>query len=227
AHVLIDRRRPHEIARAQHRKRRAHALALEYTGLAHHGLEHGDLPRGDEDRELSRLTEVDLRGEQGQRGEWRVALGGERGGSHGEQCASDAVAHGVHLLAGNNAPYLFERIEKAEFHVVRDAQLAVGRVRILPGDHEYGVPLLDQVAHERVARREVENVVLHDPRRSDEDRLRVDRRRLWRVLQELDQAVTVDDLARRDGDIAPHFEVLGAGDATVTAHGALRILEPV
>src|SRR5215472_7369223 len=50
---------------------------------------------------------------------------------------------------------------------------AIGGIGILPGDHEHGVPLLDEEAHQRISRREVENVVLHDPCWGDQDRLGV------------------------------------------------------
>ena len=49
--------------------------------------------------------------------------------------------------------------------------------------------------------REVEDVVLHDPGRDDQHRLGEDVRRLRRVLDQLDQLVAVDDLARGHRDL--------------------------
>src|SRR5215469_4231471 len=118
----------------------------------------------------------------------------------------------MHRALRHGAPHLLERVEETELDVITQGELTISRVRVLPRDHEYGVPLLDQVAHQRVARREVENVVLHDPGGSDEDRLRVHRRSRWRVLQQLDEAVAEYHLARSDRDVAPDLVVLGAGD---------------
>jgi len=77
-------------------------------------------------------------------------------------------------------------------------------------DHEHGVALRHEVAHQRVRRREVEDVELHDPRGHDEQRLgqHGGRRRL--VLDQLDEVVAVDHLARRQRDADAGLEALGA-----------------
>ncbi len=69
------------------------------------------------------------------------------------------------------------------------------------------------MAHHAVLRLQVEEVVFVDPRRQDEQRDPVDRLTLWLVLDELDQFVAVDHLARREGEVAPRCEGLGVHHA--------------
>ena len=160
--------------------------------------------------------------------------GGERGfvarcelrGGDGEQCAADAIADRVHRLLWHAPPHFRQRRQKAELHVIVHAELAVPGVRVLPRDHEDRVPLLDQVAHQGIARREVEDVVLHDPRRGDQDRLGVDVRGLRGVLQQLDEAVAEHHLAGRDRHLLADLEGLGAGGASALDRAA-RVVEPV
>ena len=180
----------------------------------------------DEHRQLARLAEVGLRREQRERGERVVARGGELRRGDRQQRAADAVADGVHLGARHQAAYHVQRIEEAELHVVIHAEVLVGGVGVLPRDHEDGVPLLDQVAHQRIARREIEDVVLHDPRGRDQHRLGVHLGRRRGVLQQLDQAVAEHHLAGRDGDVLADLKFFRAGDTTTVGH-ALRIVEPV
>ena len=66
--------------------------------------------------------------------------------------------------------------------------------------------LLDEPAHHRVLRLEIEDVVLVEPRRHDEQRPARDALRRGRVLDELHQVVLPDDLAGRDGEIHADFE---------------------
>ena len=55
-----------------------------------------------------------------------------------------------------------------------------------------------QIPHQRILRTQIEDVVFHDPRRDDQDRLGTDLRRCRRVLDQFDQIV------------AEHAEVLPA-----------------
>ena len=52
------------------------------------------------------------------------------------------------------------------------ADVAVLWPRIFPGNHEYDEALLREELDQRIRRRQVEDVVFHDPRRHDHDRLR-------------------------------------------------------
>ncbi|TXH64123.1 MAG: hypothetical protein E6Q93_00535, partial [Burkholderiaceae bacterium] len=72
----------------------------------------------------------------------------------------------------------------------------------------------------------IEDVVLHDPGRHDEDRLGPDFRRRGRVLDEFDQPVPVDDLAGRDGHVAPRHECVRPR-RTAARDRALPVLDEV
>ena len=76
---------------------------------------------------------------------------------------------------------------------------------------------LDRVAHERVLRLQVEDVVLVDAWRHDDEWPLAHLRRGWRVLNKLDQLVLVDHCARRRRDVAAYFEsrLVGVRDPTL------------
>src|SRR3546814_6607859 len=65
-------------------------------------------------------------------------------------------------------------------------------VGIDPGDHEDRVALLDGPADEGVLRPQVEDVILVDPRRDDQQRALVDLLGRGRVLDELHEVVLVE-----------------------------------
>ncbi len=94
--------------------------------------------------------------------------------------------------------------------VVGHGQVAVFRRWVPPGDDEHRVPVLHEIFHEGVVGGEVENVVLHDPRRDNEDRLRVDLLRRGGVLDQFEEPVAEHDLAGRHGHLFAGPEVLGA-----------------
>ncbi len=104
-----------------------------------------------------------------------------------------------------------QRIEHAQAQVVVHRQVAVGRVGVEPRQHVHRMPLPHQVAHEGVVRLQIEDVVLHDPRRHDQQGFGVHFGGLRRVADQLDQAVSQHDLARRDGQVAPDLEARGLG----------------
>jgi hypothetical protein len=58
-------------------------------------------------------------------------------------------------------------------------------------------------------RRQIEDIVFHDPGRHDQDRLGAHLRRR-RVLDEFDQAIAKDNLSGRDRDVASNLERFGA-----------------
>jgi hypothetical protein len=104
-----------------------------------------------------------------------------------------------------------QRIEHAELQVVVHRQIVIGRVRVAPRQHVHRVPLCHQVAHQRVVRRQVEDVELHDPRRHDEHRLGVHGLRLRRIADQLDQPVMEHHLARRRRQVAADGKARGLG----------------
>ena len=103
-----------------------------------------------------------------------------------------------------------ERGHDAERAIVVHAEVAILRAGVLPRDHEHREALLGQIFHQRILRRQIEDVVFHDPGRHDQDRLGPDLVGRGRILDELDQPVAIDDLAGRHRDVAADLELLGA-----------------
>ena len=126
-----------------------------------------------------------------------VAVARHRRRRDREQRAAQAIADAVDLLLRHDRRHGVERGHHAQRPVILHRQVAVLRPRILPRDHEDRVSAPGQEPDHRVLPAEVEDVVLHDPRRNDQHRLGPDRRRRGRVLDQLDQPVAIDDLARR------------------------------
>ena len=82
--------------------------------------------------------------------------------------------------------------------------------------------MLDQ----RIMRRQIEDVIFHDPRRNDEDRLRPNRGARRRVLNELDQTIAINHLARGLGHVAADDESVGP-NGPFAGDGALGVLHVV
>ena len=82
-------------------------------------------------------------------------------------------------------------------------------VRVAPRDHEDLHPLADEVLDEAAPRREVEDVVLVDRRRDEEQRDLVDLLRRRLVLDELEDLRAEHDRARGGGDVAADLELRG------------------
>ena len=104
-----------------------------------------------------------------------------------------------------------QRRDGAFEQVVVHALLRQPRIRIHPRDHEHGVSLVHRPLDERVLRAKIQDVVLVDPRRNDEQRTLAHRLRGGCVLEELDQIVFEDDLAGGDGDVLAQLELLQVG----------------
>ena len=125
----------------------------------------------------------------------------EIGGGHGQKRPAKAVADGVDLGVRDDGADRFQSLEHPQPEIIVQSQIPVMGRRVVPGDHEDRVATIDQVFDERIAGREVQNVVLHDPGRHDQHRLVMDLLGGWRVLNELNQPVAVDHLPLRDCDI--------------------------
>jgi hypothetical protein len=124
---------------------------------------------------------------------------------------------------------LADRLERGQWPqgaVVVEAEVAVVVVRVLPGDHEDREPLVEKEFDERVLRPQVEDVILHDPSRDEQDGLGPHGLGPRLVLDELDQPVAVDDLARRHGQRLADLEPLYA-DRRPAIDGTLPVLEEV
>src|SRR6476659_3585938 len=76
--------------------------------------------------------------------------------------------------------------------------------------------MLDEEADETVLGLQVENVELVDPGRNEQQRYRVGLRGERRVLDQLDEALSVDDLPLRDGEVLSWRESFGIGHSHPT-----------
>src|SRR5215211_1498486 len=90
---------------------------------------------------------------------------GEPGERDREQRPPHAVAYGVDLLGTRDVPYDLGRGERSLRHVVLELRVLHRGVRVLPGDHEHRVALVNQVLDEAVLGLQIEDVVLVDPGR--------------------------------------------------------------
>ena len=125
-----------------------------------------------------------------------------------EQRAAEAVADRVDLALAGRLLDRVERGERAFEHVVLEVLAGEPRVRVHPRDDEHRVALLDRPPDERVLLAQIENVVLVDPGRNDEQRLPEDGLGRRDVLDELQQVVLEHDLAGRGGDVVADPERL-------------------
>jgi hypothetical protein len=144
-----------------------------------------------------------------------VARHGSRG--DGEQRAAQAAAERMRLARPRDRERRLERREEALGAVIVEADVAIVRVGVLPGDHEHRESLLGEIAHEGVHGRKVEDVVFHDPGGHDHDRLGTHAIAGGRVLDDFRQARPVHHLAGRRGDGLSNHE------AVVTHRRPLRL----
>ena len=125
---------------------------------------------------------------------------------HGQEGATQAVAQRVDarrlraLFDGRHG------LHHAQAQVVLHAQVSVGCVGVAPGNDEHRIALAHQIAHHGIGGREVQDVVLHDARGHDEQRLRINLVGGGCVLDQLDQVVAKHHLARRGGHILAHLK---------------------
>ena len=155
------------------------------------------------------MREVDLRRKEARRGERLLAARGEIGERGCEQRAADAVADDVALLDARLAAHRVGRRQDALLHVVLEGLVREVLVGVDPGDHEDGEALADQELDEALGRRQIEDVVLVDPGRHDQERPLAHLVGRGRVLDELQEVVLIDDLAGRGGEVAPDLEGRG------------------
>ena len=76
--IAVHQPGPDQIVGPQQLKGSGHLPGVEVTLLPHHVLEKGDLAFTDEQRQLTGLSEINLRREEGQGSEPLVAIPGER-----------------------------------------------------------------------------------------------------------------------------------------------------
>ena len=100
-------------------------------------------------------------------------------------------------------------IDDALLQIIVPAQRAVRILDVAPRDDKDGVALGNRMADEGLAWLQVQDVVLVDGRRDDQQRPLADRGRAGLVLDELDELVLVDDGARGGADVAADLEGIG------------------
>ena len=158
-----------------------------------------------------------------------IAFGRHVGEAGGHQRTADAVAGGIQLRRAGRPLGGVAGGEEALAHVVAERPVRMFSVGVDPGDHQHGEPLRHRPADEGLPRIEIQDVVLVDPRRNDEQgefRHRLCRRL---ILDELHDLVLVNDLAGRGGHVAPELEgaPIGLGNAQAAAAGFDIALKPL
>ena len=216
--VAAQQPRPDQVARAQELERAAHLPPVEIALCGHHVFEEGELVLGDEELQFARFAEIGLRREQRDARKPFIAVARHCSGGDGEQRAAQAVAGGVDLRAAADRGRRLDRRHRRAAIVVEPGVAQV-RSGIAPGHAEDAVPLFDEVADQRIVRRKVENIVFHDPRRHDQHRLGMDRFGCGRVLDQLEQRVAPDHLARRHGEVAADAQRFAAAAGTAAQIG--------
>ena len=154
-----------------------------------------------------------------------VAGRGHVGKRAGEQRPAHAIAKRVRLRLPRNLQHRVRRLEHAFAHVVFEGLGGEPLVRVHPGDDENGKALIHQPFDEGLRRCEIEDVVFVDPRRDDQQRDFVNRLRRRRILDQLHDAVLINDLARRNRQVLADLESrhIGLADAQQLAGaGAYR-----
>jgi hypothetical protein len=142
----------------------------------------------------------------------------------GQQGAADAVADGVDLVdAGLGHDLLGGVVDPLE-HVVLEGLVGLAAVGIDPRGDEHREALAGQPADHRVLGAQVQDVELVDPRREDQQRDLVHRLGGRGELQQLQDVVLVDHLARGGGDVLADLELgqVGLADRQLAA-AALQV----
>ena len=210
--VVVHEERPDQVVAAQRIEGVGHRLAGQEAARLVHGLL--DVPQPgvvDEQLQVARLLEVLLGGEEGGRADPLVTLCRHMGQGAGEQGAADAVADGVHAIGAALLHHLGGGVVDALLEVALEGLRRERLVRVDPAGHEDAEALAGQPAHQAVIGSQVGDVELVDPRREQQQRDLVHLLGGRGELQQLQDVVLVDDLARRCGDILADLELLHVG----------------
>ena len=205
--VVVDDVVPHEVVRAQPREHPGQRLAVHVA--AARGLR--DRGRGD------------VAAHEGARRAGARAVERAHEQRQARDVAERALRREVPDGAGRDDPARARRVE-VDRRLLRDrgdgvaglqhrvrvgveVEVGVLLVRVAPRDDEDLHPLADEVLDEAAPRREVEDVVLVDRRRDEQQRDLVDLLRRRPVLDELEDLRVEHDRARGGGEVAPHLEL--------------------
>ena len=226
--IVVDDEGPNQVIGAQHVEGGRHMGALKIALLVHLVFDVLKLLFVDKDAEIAGLGKVDEADEEGRALDPVVALLGHIGECRGEQRAAQAITDDIGLAHARRLLHGVEGGQRRFEHVVLEAFLRQGAVRIDPGDHEDRVALFDRPFYEGVLGAQVEDVKLVDPGRHDQQGPfeNLFGRRI--VLDQFHQVVAEDDPAGGDGDILADLEgiFVGHGNAQL-AFAPLQITEQV
>ena len=209
--VVVHHEGPDQVVRAQHVEGAGHLGAFQEAALGHLLFEAGHLLLVDEDAQLAGDREVEHGGEEGRRGDALVLLRRHVGECGAEQRPAQAVARGVDFLLAGLLADLVHRGQRRFGQVVLEGLLGEMGIGVDPRHHEDGVALVGGPLDVGVLLAQVEDVVLVDPGREDQQRPLEHFLGGRFELQELDQVVLEHHLARRGGDVLAEFEGVGVG----------------
>ena len=217
--VVVHHERPHQVVGAQQVEGAGHLRALEVAARVHLALEVGDLLLVDEHAELARQREIEQADEVGGASHALILPRRQVGQSGAQQRAPQAVADEIDGALPGCLLHRVERRQRTFEHVVVEALLREARVGVDPRQHEHAVALLHGPADEGVLLPQVEDVVLVDPRRDDDQRALVDFRGHRLILDQLHQVVLEHHLARRGRHVLAELErvLVGHRDAQLPA----------
>ena len=185
---------PNEIIGPQNVKRARHLVRVQIPLVPHHVFKIADLAFADEKTELPGVGEIVLRSKQCHRCQSVIAVAphGRRGNR--QQRTAETVTGRVDLAVRNDLGHSIKCRHDAQPLVIVHAQIPILWARVFPRQDEHGVASTHEVFDQRPSRRKIEDIVLHDPCRHDQDWLRKDFLGGRKVLDQFNQAVLVDHL---------------------------------
>ncbi len=205
--IVVHHIVPQQVVGPQDIERRRHVAPVQVAAAGlHQPFQEPHLCLIDKDVHVARVLEILVGGEIGGRIHWLLALGRQVGQRHLLDDPAQAIAQRVDLLRAGDRLDHPQRLHHAHLHIVRPLQVQDRVVGVLPTDGEQRKAGIDQVLVHRVLRPHVHHIVLVDPGRDGQHRDLAHLLRGRRVLDQLDQAVAVDHLARRDRQVLAHLE---------------------
>ena len=198
---------PNEAVGTQEAERTCHLLAVQIALFGHQILQRADAGFVDKNLDLAGMRKIGQRSQQRpvrhRHFVWAVALVGP-GHVSGRQGATNTVAHQMQLRHLAEFGGGIDQFVDAFLQVVVKAHIAHVGGRVFPAADEHRKTLVSQVLDQTLLRCQVENVKLVDPGRDDQDGHGA---HLWgggRVVNQLDQPVPKNHLARRGRQVLAH-----------------------
>ena len=188
-----------------------HLVGVEVTLLRHLRLETGDGGLIGEDAERAGHREIGVCVEQRGRLDRGVTDRRVVGEADCGQRPAEADRDGIDLGCAGDLTHHPDRIERTLPQIVRETQVAHGRIGVAVADREAGMAVLHRPLDQALPGRQVHDVVLVDPRRAEQQGHRVHSLDLWLVLDQLDQLAPVHDCAGSSGHVHAYL-IAGAVD---------------